>query len=173
MYTFILIVEDRARPDDAGCFLRPLTRHPIAEHDGRFCIVGERGAEDGWMAITRQDAIRADFDDEELRAISDQLDTPAFYLVESRDRKTNFATGFIEHLDDSLPALIDNNHWFIGDVATMKGLINAGVDWRYYSPPASMNDPDRVPQQPCLPIAICLHYDERNDQCRPTTTHCA
>lgn len=89
---------------------------------------------EGWMAITNEDAIARDYEPEVLEHIYSKLEKPSFYLVESRDYTTAFANGFILNLNESMPALIDNNHWFIGDISKMKSLIASGIDWRYYAP---------------------------------------
>ncbi len=131
MYSFILMLNVKNKPPNAGCLLTPVASNVVDEGNGWFRIEGEGGIEDGWMAIINQDTIADYYKAKQFDWIRERLGKPTFYLVQSRDRKTNFANDFILKLNESTPALVDNDNGYIGDIAALRKMICSGIDWRY------------------------------------------
>jgi hypothetical protein len=128
MYTFILIVDESNKPQQAGDFLKTLG---VVEDqaDGRFMVAGEGGMEDGWIAITCDNSIFDDYESDELKKINASIGDPCFFMVEGRDTLTNFANEFILDFDGSIDALIDNDHGLIADMDTIKNLAHRKENW--------------------------------------------
>jgi hypothetical protein len=132
MYTFILIVDSSAKPKCVSDFLRGLGE--IKQQAGeRRLVAGPNGMKDGWIAITPQDDVVTDFDADELAKVTAKISDPSYFVVEGRDTTTSFANDFVLSLDNSLNAMIDNDHGCIATVSHFKNLVRAGKDWLYCS----------------------------------------
>lgn len=132
MYTFVLIVDSSAKPKCASVFLRGLGEIK-QQAGGRRLVAAPNGMKDGWIAITPQDDVVRDFDADELEKVTAKMSDPSYFVVEGRDTTTNFANDFVLNLDDSLNAIIDNDHGSIATVSHFKNLVRAGKDWLYSS----------------------------------------
>jgi len=126
MYTFLVIVSSTAAPQAAS--LLEGMGAIRSEPNNRYIVEGNGGMKDGWIAVYRNDEVINDFDEDELKHVETRIKNPAYFVVEGRDTKTNFANDFIMRL--SGPVLIDNDQGRIFELEDLKNMILNDIAWR-------------------------------------------
>ena len=86
---------------------------------------------DDWIAVSRNDLIKSDYECKELISITSKIIDPSFYLIESHSE--NIMQGYLMQLPESVDALIDNDHGWIANVSEYKRAISENADWLYRS----------------------------------------
>jgi len=128
MFTFILICESSTAPSSAGIFLDPIGR-PRKEPGDRFVLEEIGGMKNGWAAVVRVDAVASEYEEDDMLKIKGIFRNPAFFIFEGRDVLTRFSDRCLFAINDSLSALIDNDHGLIERVSVFKKLAANGKDW--------------------------------------------
>jgi len=133
--TYIAIL---VTPESAGLDIaRDLAEHvgsAIESGDGRFIVEGKGGrALGGWIAISKSQDTRYDFSAKDIKVIQTLISNPQFYLVEISSEAGGISDDFIMAIDDSIGAMIYNNHDnLFRKLTEVKGIIKKGIDWRFY-----------------------------------------
>ena len=86
---------------------------------------------DDWIAVSRNDLVKNDYEDKDLILITNKVINPSFYLIESRSE--DIMKIYLTQLPENIDALIDNDHGWIASVSEYKRAISEKTDWLYRS----------------------------------------